>query len=200
MWKIEDEEYWWLVTRTNCPLTKLRISGCSISLCLCNLRSGWWGWWLMVVEIMVVDSVVADKEKSALMSATQYAREGMVQLRVGWQTTSAGGSPHQSGDPNIDLRQGHTLWLRDQCLVIFEVFWSLLSCKYWYLVKCDVLQRWKLVKKRSLPAPKSEFAGLVCRWDPCVSVSPEPPAIEEKGSWRISLIRALWCWRHVCFS
>ena len=37
----------------------------------------------MVVEIMVVDSVVSDKEKSALMSATQYAREGMVQLRVG---------------------------------------------------------------------------------------------------------------------
>ena len=37
----------------------------------------------MVVEIMVVDSVVADKENSALMSATQYAREGMVQLRVG---------------------------------------------------------------------------------------------------------------------
>ena len=32
------------------------------------------------------------------------------------------------------------------------------------------------MKQRSLPAPKSEFAGLVCRWDPCVSVSPEPPA------------------------
>ena len=144
----------------------------------------WWGWWLMVVEIMVVDSVVADKEKSALMSATQYAREGMVQLRVGWQTTSAGGSPHQSGDPNIDLRQGHTLWLGDQCLVIFGVFWSLLSCNIGILSN---MMSWKdgILWKKSLPAPKSELAGLVCRWDPCVSVSPEPPAIEEKGSWRI---------------
>ena len=39
----------------------------------------------MVVEIMVVDSVVADKEKSALMSATQYAREGDGSVE-GWMT------------------------------------------------------------------------------------------------------------------
>ena len=125
-----------------------------VVLIIVMLMCCWWGWWLMVVEIMVVDSVVADKEKSALMSATQYAREGMAQLRVGWQTTSAGGSPHQSGDPNIDLRQGHTLWLRDQCLVRFGVVWNLLSCKYWYLVKYDILQRWYLVKKISTCSKK----------------------------------------------
>ena len=37
------------------------------------------------------------------------------------------------------------------------------------------------MKRRSLPAPKSELAGLVCRWDPCVSVGPEPPAKRRIG-------------------
>ena len=83
----------------------------------------------------------------ALMSATQYAREGDGSVE-GWMTdnvrrrlaTSIRRPQHWSSTRSHPLA-----WRPVSCKIC--VVWNLLSCKYWYLVKCDVLERWYLVKK-----------------------------------------------------
>ena len=153
----------------------------------------WWGCWLIVgggdhggrqcggrqgkISSHVRDSICARRDGSVEGWMTDNVRRRLA--------TSIRRPQHWSST------RSHPLAWRPVSIVRFGVFWNLLSCKYWYLVKCDVLQRWYLVKDLYLLQKVSLLGWFVGG----IRVFPSAQnhlQKEEKGTWRIFLIRALW--------